>query len=87
MARGACPLGQMSDEIAHYREHSQYRKFAVTRHSWLVQFFLGYVTSREGPFMLMPAIRIRYVVLILATGASALGFFALSMLLATPVMA
>ena len=37
--------------------------------------------------MLMPAIRIRYVVLILATVASALGFFALSMLLATPVMA
>ena len=37
--------------------------------------------------MFMPAIKIRYAVPILATGASALGFFALSMLLATPIIA
>lgn len=37
--------------------------------------------------MLLQPLKIRYVAPILATGASALGFFALSMLLATPVMA
>lgn len=76
----------MTDEFSPLCGHSQFRRL-LQQEVALEPDVFNYYAIKEGSMTFLPILKVRYVVPILATGASALGFFALSMLLATPVMA